>query len=175
MKVTDSVLQTCETREKLREKLTKLFDFPKYNAPFRAGEKYFYFHNTGLQPQTVLYVQVCCQDFSLLDFLECDCIPGMFENSSLLLLQDSLEGEPEVLLDPNTLSDDGTVALSEFAVSEDAKYFAYGTSSSGSDWVTIKVLRIDDKSSEPDVISWVNFRGFCGILLCISSFTIDPN
>lgn len=125
--LTDSVLKTCETREKLCEKLTKLHDFPKYNAPFRAGEKYFYFHNTGLQPQTVLYVQ------------------------------DSLKGEPEVLLDPNLLSEDGTVALSEYAVSEDAKYLAYGTSSSGSDWVTIKVLRIDDKSTEPDVISWVKF------------------
>ncbi|GFP98254.1 prolyl endopeptidase [Phtheirospermum japonicum] len=127
MKLTDSVLKTCETREKLREKLTKLYDFPKYNAPFREGEKYFYFHNTGLQPQTVLYVQ------------------------------DSLDGEPEVLLDPNTLSEDGTVALSTYAVSDDAKYLAYGTSSSGSDWVTINVMRVHDKTIEPDTISWVKF------------------
>ncbi|KAK4390868.1 Prolyl endopeptidase [Sesamum angolense] len=127
MKLTDSVLKTCDTREKLREKLTKLYDFPKYTAPFRQGDKYFYFHNIGLQPQTVLYVQ------------------------------DSLDGKPEVLLDPNTLSDDGTVALSAYAVSEDAKYLAYGASSSGSDWVTIKVLRIADKSTEPDTISWVKF------------------
>ncbi|KAL6492988.1 hypothetical protein OROGR_032747 [Orobanche gracilis] len=127
MRLTDSVMKTCETREKLREKLTKLYDFPKYNAPFREGEKYFYFHNTGLQPQTVLYVQ------------------------------DSLDGEPEVLLDPNTLSEDGTVALSAYAVSENAKYVAYGTSASGSDWVTITVKRVDDKSSEPDTISWVKF------------------
>lgn len=75
MKLTDSVLKTCETREKLRERLTKLYDFPKYNAPFRAGEKYFYFHNTGLQPQTVLYVQVHCQDFSFLNFLKCVYMP----------------------------------------------------------------------------------------------------
>ncbi|KAL7155572.1 hypothetical protein ABFS83_03G084000 [Erythranthe nasuta] len=127
MKLTDSVLKTCETRDKLREKLTKFYDFPKYNAPFREGGKYFYFHNTGLQPQTVLYVQ------------------------------DNLDGKPEVLLDPNTLSADGTVALSEYAVSEDAKYLAYGTSSSGSDWVTISVMRIDDKIIEPDTISWVKF------------------
>lgn len=58
VELTDSVLKTCETREKLREKITKLFDFPRYEAPFRAGDKYFYFHNTGLQPQNVLYVQV---------------------------------------------------------------------------------------------------------------------
>lgn len=57
--LTDLVLKTCETREKLREKITKLYDFPKYEVPFRAGDKYFYFHNSGLQPQKVLYVQVC--------------------------------------------------------------------------------------------------------------------
>ncbi|XP_073035067.1 uncharacterized protein [Primulina eburnea] len=127
VKLTDSVLETCETREKIREKLTKLYDFPKYDAPFRAGDKYFYFHNTGLQPQKALYVQ------------------------------DGLDEEPEVLLDPNTLSEDGTVALSVYAVSEDAKYLAYGISSSGSDWVTIKVMRIEDKSTEPYTISWVKF------------------
>ncbi|OIT27185.1 PREDICTED: prolyl endopeptidase-like [Nicotiana attenuata] len=125
--LTDSVLKTCETREKLREKITKLYDFPKYEVPFRAGDKYFYFHNSGLQPQKVLYVQ------------------------------DSLDGEPEVLLDPNTLSEDGTVALSICSISEDAKYLAYGISSSGSDWVTIKVMQVDDKSVNPDVVSWVKF------------------
>lgn len=64
MKLTDSVLKTCETRERLREKLTELYDFPKYSAPSRAGGKYFFFHNTGLQPQRVLYVQVLHQDIN---------------------------------------------------------------------------------------------------------------
>lgn len=127
MILTDSVLKTCDIREKLHENLTKLYDFPKYNTPFRAGDKYFYVHNTGLQPQNVLYVQ------------------------------DSLDGNSEILLDPNTLSEDGTVALNIYSVSEDAKYLAYGTSSSGSDWVTIKVMRIEDKTTEPDTISWVKF------------------
>ncbi|KAJ1425092.1 Peptidase S9, prolyl oligopeptidase, catalytic domain [Sesbania bispinosa] len=125
--LTDSVLQTCDTRTKLAEKLTKLFDHPRYSAPFRRGNKYFYFHNTGLQPQSVLYVQ------------------------------DSLEGEAEVLLDPNALSEDGTVSLSRCSVSKDAKFLAYGLSSSGSDWVTIKVMRIQDKHVEPDTLSWVKF------------------
>ena len=58
VKLTDSVLQTCDTREKLRETITKLFDHPRFDAPFRRGDKYFYFHNTGLQAQKVLYVQV---------------------------------------------------------------------------------------------------------------------
>ncbi|KAL6504797.1 hypothetical protein OROHE_023555 [Orobanche hederae] len=127
MKLTDSVLTTCETREKLRDKLTELYDFPKYNVPFRAGDKYFYFHNTGLQPQGVLYIQ------------------------------DSLDGKPEVLLDPNTLCSNGTVSLNTYAVSEDAKYLAYGISYNGSDWVTIKVMRIEDRNVEPDTVSWVKF------------------
>ena len=59
VKLTESVLEKCETREKLRENITKLFDHPRYEAPFRRGDKYFYFHNTGLQAQNVLYVQVC--------------------------------------------------------------------------------------------------------------------
>lgn len=70
-----------------------------------------------------------------------------------------MDGKAEVLLDPNVLSDDGTVALSTCAVSEDAKYLAYGISSSGSDWVTIKVMRVEDKGVEPDTISWVRLSG----------------
>ncbi|KAL3514835.1 hypothetical protein ACH5RR_027552 [Cinchona calisaya] len=106
----ESVLKTCETRDKLRQKITELSACRRYEVPFWAANKYFCFLNTGLQPQSVLYVQ------------------------------DGLDGNPEVLLDPNTFSEDGTVALTAQAVSEDAKYLAYGISSSGSDWVTVKVL-----------------------------------
>ncbi|KAL8233312.1 hypothetical protein R6Q57_003090 [Mikania cordata] len=129
VELTESVLKKCETREKLHDKLTKFYDYPKYSAPFREADKYFYFHNSGLQPQKVLY------------------------------MQDSLDGEAEVLLDPNGLSDDGTVALSTYAVSEDAKYLAYALSSSGSDWVSVKVMRIADKKVEPDTLLWVKFSG----------------
>ncbi|CAK9317626.1 unnamed protein product [Citrullus colocynthis] len=135
VKLTESVLQKCDTREKLRAKITELFDHPRYEPPFKRGNKYFYHHNTGLQAQSVLYVQ------------------------------DSLDGEPEVLLDPNALSEDGTVSLSNLSVSKDAKYLAYGLSSSGSDWVTIKVMRIDDKKTEPDTLSWVKFSSI--------SWTVD--
>ncbi|KAF5178391.1 prolyl endopeptidase-like, partial [Thalictrum thalictroides] len=124
MNLTKYVLQTCDTREKLREQITKLFDHPRFDALFKKGNKYFYFHNTGLQAQSILYVQ------------------------------DSLDAKAEVLLDPNGLSEDGTVALSMAAVSEDAKYFAYGLSTSGSDWVTIKVMRVADKVVEPDTLAW---------------------
>lgn len=67
-----------------------------------------------------------------------------------------MEGEAEVLLDPNSLSEDGTVALSTTAISEDGKYLAYGISESGSDWVSIKVMSIEDKKMELDNISWVS-------------------
>ncbi len=83
----------------------------------------------------------------------------MFGYEYFQIIQDSLDGEPEVLLDPNSLSEDGTVALSTLSVSEDAKYLAYGLSASGSDWVTIKVTRVEDKKVEADTLSWV------GILL----------
>ena len=68
VKLTESVLEKCDTREKLREKITKLYDHPRYGAPFKRGDKYFYFHNTGLQAQSVLYVQVCKLE---LDFSHC--------------------------------------------------------------------------------------------------------
>ena len=83
------------------------------------------------------------------------CVSFFFFFSSDFTFQDSLDGEPEVLLDPNALSEDGTVSLSNLSVSKDAKYLAYGLSSSGSDWVTIKVMRVDDKKTEPDTLSWV--------------------
>lgn len=73
-----------------------------------------------------------------------------------LVFQDSLDGEPEVLLDPNGLSKDGTISLNRCAISEDAKYLAYGLSSSGSDWMTIKVMRVEDKVVDPDTLSWVS-------------------
>ncbi|XWS20885.1 hypothetical protein CRYUN_Cryun30bG0007400 [Craigia yunnanensis] len=125
--LTESVLEKCETRGKLHKKITKLFDHPRYTVPFKRSNKYFYFHNTGLQAQNVLY------------------------------MQDGLDGEPQVLLDPNTLSEDGTVSLKALSVSEDAKYLAYGLSSSGSDWVTIKVMRVEDKTGEPDSLSRIKF------------------
>ncbi|KAG2313412.1 hypothetical protein Bca52824_024969 [Brassica carinata] len=129
VRLTDSVLEKCETKEKLRDNMTSLIDHPRYGSPFRRGDKYFYFHNTGLQAHSVLY------------------------------MQDDLESEPEVLLDPNALSDDGTVSLNTFSISEDAKYLGYGLSSSGSDWVTINVIKIEDKKVEPDTLSWVKFSG----------------
>jgi prolyl oligopeptidase len=126
--LTDSVLKTCDYfRTKLGDTIKKVFDHPRYSAPFKRGlNTYFYFHNTGLQPQSVLYVQ------------------------------DGLEGQPHVLLDPNLLSHDGTVSLNTFSVSKDATFFAYGLSSSGSDWLTIKVMSLHHNLLQPDTLSWVS-------------------
>jgi prolyl oligopeptidase PreP (S9A serine peptidase family) len=71
--------------------------------------------------------------------------------------QDSVDGEAEVLLDPNTLSEDGTVALSIKRLSENGEFLAYGLSSSGSDWLTIKVMRVKDRGVQPDTLSWVRY------------------
>ncbi|CAM0947124.1 unnamed protein product [Alopecurus aequalis] len=123
----ESVLAGCADREGLRREVTRLFDHPRHGAPFRRGDKYFHFHNSGLQAQSVLYVQ------------------------------DDLDKEAEVLLDPNTLSKDGTVALSTYSISKDGKYFAYGLSESGSDWITIRVMSIADRQPTSDKLSWVKF------------------
>lgn len=74
-----------------------------------------------------------------------------------VFLQDSVDGKGEVLLDPNTLSEDGTVALSIKRFSENAEFLAYGLSRSGSDWLTIKVLRVKDRVVLPDTLSWVRY------------------
>lgn len=68
-----------------------------------------------------------------------------------------MDGEPEVLLDPNIMSEDGTVALSVRRFSENAEFLAYGLSSSGSDWLTIKVMSVKDRVLQPDTLSWVRY------------------
>ncbi|CAN6223181.1 unnamed protein product [Urochloa humidicola] len=123
----ETVLAGCPDRENLRREVTRLFDHPRHGAPFRRGNKYFHFHNSGLQAQSVLY------------------------------MQDHLDGKTEVLLDPNTLSKDGTVALSTYSISEDGNYIAYALSESGSDWVSIHVMSISDKQPMADKLSWVKF------------------
>ncbi|KAG2641792.1 hypothetical protein PVAP13_2KG234000 [Panicum virgatum] len=123
----ETVLAGCPDRENLRREVTRLFDHPRYAAPFRRGNKYFHFHNSGLQAQSVLY------------------------------MQDELDGKAEVLLDPNTLSKDGTVALSTYSISEDGDYIAYGLSESGSDWVSIHVMNVTNQQPMPDKLSWVKF------------------
>eukprot|EP00899_Mesostigma_viride_P022615 jgi/Mesvir1/3538/Mv12009-RA.1 len=123
--VTAAVLAKCTMRDKFQARMTDLYDYPKYGTPFKEGDKYFYYYNSGLQPQSVLY------------------------------MQDTLESEAEVFLDPNVLSEDGTVALAGLSFSDDGRYASYGLSANGSDWQTIRVKRVADKEALEDTIKWV--------------------
>jgi len=127
--VTFSYLNEIPVREQIKQRLTKLWDFEKYGIPFKEGDRYFYFKNDGLQNQSVLY-----------------CLT-------------SLDAEPRVLLDPNKLSEDGTVALSGMAISEDGKLMAYGLSTSGSDWQEWKVRDVETGKDLPDELKWIKFSG----------------
>jgi prolyl oligopeptidase len=128
-RVTFAYLDQIPERERIRVRLTQLWDYPKYGAPFKKGGRYFFFKNAGLQNQAVLYKQR------------------------------SMTAEPEVLLDPNTLSADGTVALSTIALAEDGRTMVYGTSGSGSDWQEFRVRDVTTAQDRPDHLQWIKFSG----------------
>lgn len=128
-KVTNEYLAQIPFRKQLLERLTNLANYEKIGAPFKKHGKYYFYKNDGLQNQSVLYVQ------------------------------DSLEGEPRVFLDPNKLSDDGTVALTGLSFSHDGKYAAYTISRSGSDWTEIYVLDTATGQLLDDHIEWAKFTG----------------
>jgi prolyl oligopeptidase len=127
--VSFAYLEAIPARERIKERLTQLWDYEKYGVPFKKGERYFYFKNDGLQNQSVFYTMT------------------------------TLEGEPTVLLDPNTLSEDGTVALAGLSISEDGKFLAYSLSSSGSDWQEWKVRDVESGQDLADHLKWVKFSG----------------
>ncbi len=130
-KVTFKYLEDIPSRGPIKERLTRLWNYERYGAPFRKGKgadrSYFYFKNDGLQNQSVLYTMP------------------------------SLDAEPRVLLDPNTLSPDGTVSLANLEVSEDGKLMVYGLSASGSDWESWRVRRVADGVDLPDRLERIKF------------------
>jgi prolyl oligopeptidase len=126
-KVTQAYLAGIPARDAIRQRLTKLWNYERYSVPYKEGGRYFYSRNDGLQNQSVLY--------------------------TLKTLSDT----PRMLLDPNTLAADGTVALSGVEVSPDGKLLAYGTAASGSDWNEWKVRDIETGKDLPDHIKWVKF------------------
>ncbi len=127
--VTDSFLETIPFRNQIKDRLTKIWDYPKFSVTFKKGERYFFFKNDGMQNQSVFYVQ------------------------------ENLDAEPQMLLDPNKLSDDGTVALAGYNVSKDGKYLAYSVARGGSDWNEIFVMEIDSRQILDDHLKWVKFSG----------------
>ena len=128
-KLTFGYLDTIPSRPKIHARLTELFNYERYSVPTEHGGRYFYVHNTGLQNQAVFY------------------------------WLSALDAEPRLLLDPNTLSADGTVAVSGVSYSEDGQLMAYALSTSGSDWVEWHVREVSTGKDLPDVVKWSKFSG----------------
>ena len=128
-KVTFDYLETIPQREAIRERLTRLWDYEKFSSPFKAGGRYYFYKNDGLQNQSVLY------------------------------MIDALDEEPRMLVDPNKWSEDGTVALAGTTFSDDGKYVAYGVAEAGSDWRTWRVMEIATGKVLDDQLKWVKYSG----------------
>jgi prolyl oligopeptidase len=128
-KVTTDYLAKIPFRDQIHKRLETLWDFPKMEVPFSKGEWVFFRKNDGMQNQSVIYVQK------------------------------GISGEPRVLIDPNSLSADGTVAVGDMSVSNDAKYVAYAVNKAGSDWSEFNVIDIASGKNLPDKIEWVKFSG----------------
>ncbi len=128
-KVTFDYVAKIPFREKMKTRLTQLWNFEKLTSPYKKAGMYFTFYNNGLQNQSVMYVQK------------------------------KLSDPRTELLDPNKLSSEGTASLSGWAISKDGKYMAYGISKAGSDWVEIHVMEIETKKQLEDKVEWVKFSG----------------
>jgi len=127
--VTFGYLGRIPFRDKIKQRLTEIYNYPRYSSPFRAGEYYFFYKNDGLQNQSVCYIQK------------------------------GLAGTPEVFFDPNALSPDGTVRLGIVSLSRDDRYVALSRGEAGSDWSEIRIMEIATRKELPDRIRWVKFSG----------------
>ncbi len=127
--VTHAYLDKIPYRKNFQEAIEKVFNYPKYSAPFRKGEWFYFYKNDGLQNQSVLY------------------------------RQQGLDGAVEVVIDPNKLSPDGTTRLQLFSLSKDGKYAAVGLSKGGSDWQTYYVKDMATGKNLADELKWVKISG----------------
>jgi prolyl oligopeptidase len=127
--LTFSYLDKIPYREKLKTRLTELYNYPKISAPFRRGDTYFFTKNDGLQNQSVYYIQ------------------------------QGVNGTPELFLDPNKFSSDGTSVLRGFSLSKDGKYLAYGVSQGGSDWINLSVMEVASRNKLADELKWLKGGG----------------
>ncbi len=127
--VTNSYLSNIDFRDEVKARLTALEDYEKVSAPFKRGDYYYFYKNDGLQNQSILY--------RVKDFNE----------------------DPEVFLDPNSFSEDGTTALGGLSFSDDYKYTAYNISEGGSDWRTAFIMDTESKELLDDKIKWIKFSG----------------
>ena len=125
--VTDAYLKPIPARAQIRQRITELWNYEKFSVPYKHGGRYFFTRNDGLQNQPILY------------------------------WLDSLTGAPQLLLDPNQLSADGTVALASYAVSKDGQLLAYGLSASGSDWQEWRVREVESGRDRADHLQWLKW------------------
>jgi len=125
--LTESFLSADSARDRIREDLTKLWNYPKYSVTRKEGDRYFFSKNDGLQNQPVLY------------------------------MQRTLDSTPVKILDPNELSEDGTVAVDDEYYSDDGHLIAYKISSSGSDWHEIRIRDVDSLKDYDETIRWCKF------------------
>lgn len=128
-KLTQDYLAQIPFRDKIKTRLTEIWNYPKYSSPFKEGDYYYFFKNDGLQNQSVLY------------------------------RQKGTNAEPEIFIDPNKLSADGTASLASLTFSKDHKFCAVGIAQSGSDWNEIFVMNVATKQKTSDLIKWVKFSG----------------
>lgn len=128
-KVTSQYLNSIPEREAIKKRLTELWNFERFSPPSKHGTRYFFSKNDGLQNQSVLYVQ------------------------------ESLDAPAKVLVDPNTWSKDGTMAMAEMSISDDGEYLAYAVADAGSDWRIWRVLDVNTGKQLPDELRWVKFSG----------------
>jgi len=127
--VTFRYLDALPQRDAIKKRITELWNYPKVTAPRYEGRHWFYNRNSGLQRQSVVFTR------------------------------ETLNGTETVALDPNALSPDGSIALSDFVPAPDGQHFAYGQSEGGSDWSTVYVRELGTGRQLPDVVKWVKFSG----------------
>ena len=127
--VTEHYLSKIPFRGKVRKRLEELWNYTKYGAPFKQGDYYYFYKNDGLQNQAVLY------------------------------RQKGLDGEPEVFIDPNKMSKDGTAAIGTLSFSKNNKYAVYFEAQAGSDWEDAHILNVSDKNLLKDELHFIKFSG----------------
>jgi prolyl oligopeptidase len=125
--LTNSVLGQIPQRAPIQRRLTELWNYPRVTVPQREAGQLFYRRNSGLQKQAPLYVRA------------------------------ALQSEPKLLLDPNTLSADGSISLADWSVSPDGRYLAYALSQGGADWAEVKVRELQTGKDLPDLVRWFRF------------------
>ncbi|MBA2250287.1 MAG: S9 family peptidase, partial [Chitinophagaceae bacterium] len=128
-KVTQDYLSKIPFRAAVKQKLEEMWNYPKYTSPFKEGDYYYFYKNDGLQNQSILY------------------------------RQNGINGTPEVFIDPNKMSNDGTAAVGTPSFSKNKKFAAYLIAEAGSDWQQAFVMDVASKKTIADKVSWIKFSG----------------